>query len=94
MRCCACSPECGAIAGDAQSQLTDIDMMLLWQSAESADEFAFGELAKEYFGAEATVSQQTATLLALQQAPMYFYKRGRGATKRAGGRTEGGAGQH
>ena len=77
------APSAAQLLGDAQSQLTDIDMMLLWQSAESADEFAFGELAKEYFGAGATETQQTATLLALQQAPMYFYKRGKGRYKRA-----------
>lgn len=77
------SPGAAQLMQDAQGQLTDIDMMLLWQSAESSDEFAFGELASEYFGAGATVTQQTATLLALQRAPMYFYKRGKGRYKRA-----------
>ena len=67
----------------AQDQLADIDMSLLWQSAEGTDEFAFAELAKEYFGSAATPEQMAATVLALQQAPMYFYKRGKGRYKRA-----------
>lgn len=76
-------PSAAQLMTAAQGQLADIDMSLLWQSAEGSDEFAFAELAKEYFGANATSEQTAATLLALQQAPMYFYKRGKGRYKRA-----------
>jgi exoribonuclease II len=77
------APDASALMSSAQGQLTGIDMSLLWQSAEGSDEFAFAELAKEYFGADATPEQMAATVLALQQAPMYFYKRGKGRYKRA-----------
>lgn len=76
-------PSAAQLMTVAQEQLADIDMSLLWQSAEGTDEFAFAELAKEYFGTSATPEQMAATLLALQQAPMYFYKRGKGRYKRA-----------
>jgi len=76
-------PSATQLMTSAQEQLADVDMSLLWQSAEGTDEFAFGELAKEYFGAGASPEQNAATLLALQQAPMYFYKRGKGRYKRA-----------
>ena len=46
-------------------------------------EFSFTELSQEYFGAAASSEQMAATVLALQQAPMYFYKRGKGRYKRA-----------
>ncbi len=76
-------PDAAALMTSAQAQLADIDMSLLWQSAEGRDEFSFAELAQEYFGAGASAEQMAATLLALQQAPMYFYKRGKGRYKRA-----------
>lgn len=76
-------PSAAQLMTAAQGQLADIDMSLLWQSAEGTDEFAFADLATEYFGASATPEQNAATLLALQQAPMYFYKRGKGRYKRA-----------
>ncbi len=76
-------PDAATLMASAQKQLADIDMSLLWQSAEDRDEFSFNELSQEYFGAGATPEQMAATLLALQQAPMYFYKRGKGRYKRA-----------
>ncbi len=76
-------PDAATLMTSAQAQLADIDMSLLWQSAEGRDEFSFNELSQEYFGAGATPEQMAATLLALQQAPMYFYKRGKGRYKRA-----------
>ena len=76
-------PDAATLMASAQKQLADIDMSLLWQSAEGRDELTFAELSQEYFGAGATPEQMAATLLALQQAPMYFYKRGKGRYKRA-----------
>ena len=77
------APAAATLLASAQNQLADIDVSLLWQSAEDRDEFSFSELAQEYFGVAATPEQVAATLLALQQAPMYFYKRGKGRYKRA-----------
>jgi len=76
-------PAAGVVMTSAQALLGDIDMSLLWESAVGDAEFAFAELAREYFGATATTEQTVATLLALQAAPMYFYKRGKGRYKRA-----------
>ena len=76
-------PAAADLMAAATSARADIDMSLLWQSAEGREEFSFGELATEYFGADATTVHQAATLLALQQSPMYFYKRGKGRYKRA-----------
>lgn len=76
-------PAAADLMAAATPARADIDMSLLWQSAEGREEFSFGELATEYFGADATTVHQAATLLALQQSPMYFYKRGKGRYKRA-----------
>ena len=76
-------PAAADLMAAATLQRADIDMALLWESAAGTDEFSFGELATEYFGAAAGAVHQGATLLALQQAPMYFYKRGKGRYKRA-----------
>ena len=77
------APSAADLMAAATLQRTDIDMALLWESAAGTEEFSFGELATEYFGASATAVHQAATLLALQQSPMYFYKRGKGRYKRA-----------
>ena len=77
------SPSAVDLMAAAMLQRADIDMALLWESAAGTEEFSFGELASEYFGATATAVHQAATLLALQQSPMYFYKRGKGRYKRA-----------
>lgn len=77
--------EAQALSG-TQAGGNGIDMQLLWESAEGAaetEDFGFADLACEYFGAAATSVQQAATALALQQSPMYFYKRGKGRYKRA-----------
>ena len=76
-------PAAADLLAAATLQRADIDMALLWESAAGTDEFSFGELAMEYFGAAASAVHQGATLLALQQSPMYFYKRGKGRYKRA-----------
>ena len=76
-------PDAATLMASAQKQLADIDMSLLWQSAAGREELTFAELSQEYFGAGATSEQMAATLLALQQAPMYFYKRGKGRYKPA-----------
>ena len=75
-------PAAADLMAAAMLQRADIDMALLWESAAGTDEFSFGELATEYFGAAAGAVHQGATLLALQQAQMYFYKRGKGVVNR------------
>ncbi len=77
------APDAAQLMTGAQARLGEIDMALLWESAAGTDEFGFADLAKEYFGAEATPEHIAATILALQASPMYFYKRGKGRYKRA-----------
>ncbi len=77
------APSATELMAAATLQRADIDMALLWESASGTEEVSFGELATEYFGATVTPVHQAATLLALQQSPMYFYKRGKGRYKRA-----------
>jgi exoribonuclease II len=47
------------------------------------DEFGFAELAREYFSASASTSEQVAALLCLQGAPHYFRRAGKGRYKKA-----------
>ena len=77
------APSAADLMATATVQRADIDMALLWDSAAGTEEFSFSELATEYFGTSATAVHQAAIVLALQQSPMYFYKRGKGRYKRA-----------
>ena len=82
MRCCALVLRLLAqLLTDAQHQLTDIDMMLLWQSAEAATNLHLVSWQRNTL--VLTLRTTDCALLALQQAPMYFYKRGKGRYKRA-----------
>jgi exoribonuclease II len=77
------SPGAAELHAAAVTQSEQIDMSLLWESAPQGTESPFVDLAREYFGAEASTVQIGATLLALQKSPMYFYKRGKGIYKAA-----------
>jgi exoribonuclease II len=48
-----------------------------------ADEFAFADLAHEYFSDKASTTEQVAALLCLQGAPHYFRRAGKGQYKKA-----------
>ncbi|CAM2149599.1 exoribonuclease II [Pararobbsia alpina] len=65
---------------DAESQ--DIDPEFLWECAP-ADEFAFGALADDYFGAKPSPVKQAGLLLRIHASPIYFRKKGRGQYQRA-----------
>lgn len=60
----------------------EIDLDFLWECAP-ADEFGFGELAAEYYGADAGAVQQAALAMALHGNPVYFRRKGRGRYMRA-----------
>ncbi|MBS1155057.1 MAG: ribonuclease [Proteobacteria bacterium] len=66
----------------AESAAAEIDVDFLWECCGS-EEFAFQDIAAEYFGAKATLPQQAAVALRLHAAPMYFYRKGRGRYKAA-----------
>ncbi len=61
----------------------DMDVNLAWECA-AEDEFAFADLAHEYFSAKATSLELAAALMCLFNAPHYFRRAGKGRFKKAG----------
>ena len=66
----------------AERLAQDIDLEFLWECAP-ADEFAFGALADDYFGATPSAAERAALVLRLHGAPVYFRRKGRGQYQRA-----------
>jgi exoribonuclease-2 len=71
-----------AVLAEAQKLAPALDPDFLWQVSPD-DEFAFLDLAREYYGRTPEPSEAGAVALALAQAPMYFYKRGKGRYRKA-----------
>jgi exoribonuclease-2 len=67
---------------DAQVLSATIELELAWEFAPE-DEFGFADLAREYFSAQATLTEQTAALFRLFEAPHYFRRAGKGRFKKA-----------
>lgn len=67
---------------DAQALSATIELDLAWEFAPE-DEFAFADHAREYFSAQATLTEQTAALFRLYEAPHYFRRAGKGRFKKA-----------
>ena len=67
---------------DAQALSPSIELDLAWEFAPD-DEFGFADLAREYFSAQATLTEQTAALFRLYDAPHYFRRAGKGRFKKA-----------
>lgn len=65
-----------------QALAEEIDLDFLWSCCDQ-NEFAFEDLAREYFGAEATPQEKAAIAMRLFAAPMYFYRKGKGRFKAA-----------
>lgn len=70
----------------AQALAQEIDLDLAWEFAP-AEEFGFGELAREYFSDSAGAEQQAAALLRLFEAPHYFRRAGKGRFRKASAET-------
>ena len=75
-------PAPAELLAQAQLEAAAIDPGLAWEFA-SDGEFGFAEMAREYFSEQATLVQQAACLLALQEAPHYFRRAGKGRFKKA-----------
>ena len=75
-------PEPQALMDEANALSKDIDLQFLWDCAPD-EEFGLVDVAQEYFGAQATIPQQTALAIALQGAPVFFRRKGRGRFQRA-----------
>jgi len=76
------SPEPVQLLADAQTIAEEIDLEFLWEVAGS-DEFGFAELGAEYFGHDPRPHEAAGLLLRLHNAPIYFYKKGKGRYKAA-----------
>ncbi|MBU3601664.1 ribonuclease catalytic domain-containing protein [Polynucleobacter sp. AM-25C3] len=75
-------PEPQALMDEANVLSKEIDLQFLWDCAPD-EEFGLVDVAQEYFGAQASISQQTALAIALQGAPVFFRRKGRGRFQRA-----------
>lgn len=67
----------------AATALADTMELPLAYEFAPADEFAFADLAHEYFSDKASITEQVAALLCLQGAPHYFRRAGKGHYKKA-----------
>ena len=75
-------PAPNLLMAEANALSATMELDLAWEFAP-ADEFSFQELAQEYFSDNATLTQQTAALISLFQAPHYFRRSGKGKFKKA-----------
>ena len=75
-------PEAQAVMDEATTLSRDIDLQLLWDCAPD-EEFGLVDVSHEYFGVQATIPQQVSLGIALQGAPVFFRRKGRGRFQRA-----------
>ena len=75
-------PDAHDLMDEASTLSNEIDLQLLWDCAPEG-EFAFTDIASEYFGGQASAAQQAALAIALQSAPVYFRRKQRGRFMRA-----------
>ena len=75
-------PEPQDLMDQASILSKEIDLQFLWDCAPD-EEFGLVDVAQEYFGAQASISQETALAIALQGAPVFFRRKGRGRFQRA-----------
>ena len=66
----------------AEPMAAEMDPAFLWECAPETD-FGFTDLAADYFGRTPSAIESTALLLAMQNAPLYFHRRGKGMFRRA-----------
>ncbi len=75
-------PQPAELIASAQALASEIDLDLAWEFAPET-EFAFGDLAREYFERTAGIEKQAAALFKLFEAPHYFRRLGKGNFKKA-----------
>jgi exoribonuclease-2 len=75
-------PEAQSVMDEASALSKDIDLQLLWDCAPE-EEFGLVDVSLEYFGVQATIPQQVSLGIALQGAPVFFRRKGRGRFQRA-----------
>jgi exoribonuclease-2 len=75
-------PSPAELLEQAKAVASDVDLEFLWEVA-GQEEFGFTELGAEYFGHAPLPFEAAGLVLALHNAPIYFYKKGRGRYKAA-----------
>jgi len=75
-------PAPAELIAEARTLAATVDLDLAWEFAPEG-EFAFADLATEYFQANPSLVQQAAALFALFEAPHYFRRAGKGRFKKA-----------
>jgi exoribonuclease-2 len=75
-------PDAATLLEQAKAIAADVDLEFLWEVA-GQEEFGFVELGAEYFGHAPLPAEAAGLVLALHNAPIYFYKKGRGRYKAA-----------
>ncbi len=75
-------PAPNELLAQARDIAAGIELQLAWEFAPE-DEFGFADLARDYFSANAPVTEQAGMLLALFEAPHYFRRAGKGRFKKA-----------
>ncbi|MFZ2308980.1 MAG: RNB domain-containing ribonuclease [Rhodoferax sp.] len=66
----------------AQSASQGIELEMAWEFAPD-EEFGFADLARDYFSAQAPLSEQAAMLFRLFESPHYFRRAGKGRFRKA-----------
>lgn len=67
----------------AQNIAKDLDINFLWECCDQSTEFTSKTLATEYFGHLPSAVEIAAIMISLNNAPIYFYKKGQGRYKAA-----------
>ncbi|MCL2344935.1 MAG: RNB domain-containing ribonuclease [Desulfobulbus sp.] len=75
-------PGPAALLEQATPLATGIEADFLWECV-SDGEFSFLDCARDYYGHEPAAVEATAVLLALQAAPVYFHRKGKGRFRKA-----------
>jgi exoribonuclease-2 len=75
-------PSPSALLADAQTLSADLDPNFLWE-VSGAREFAFSELAGEYYGRTPKPTEAAALAMCLHRSPMHFYRKGKGRYRAA-----------
>jgi exoribonuclease-2 len=75
-------PDPATLLEQAKGIAAEVDLEFLWEVA-GEEEFGFAELGAEYFGHAPLPPEAAGLVLALHNAPIYFYKKGRGRYKAA-----------
>ena len=76
------NPDPKLVMDDAATLSSEIDLQLLWDCAPK-EEFGLIDVSQEYFGSQANITQQVSLAIALQGAPIFFRRKGRGRFQRA-----------